>query len=185
MGTRRRYSGHRYEEVLVFLAQHTPLAFENSKGRASELQFDGVFTFSRSVRVRYQEKVYQAVVLARSSDWYRYSLNFTDRWKHHVNAAIVWTHDSCLLVPVFALEERKVYGIKGAAQVEDFNDEAQFAEPFRKTAYGHHMLVGALLCLRPDAQACLEKLKPSTQRRIRAEVRRLSMRRRGGPLHVP
>ena len=185
MSSRRRYSGHRYEEVLVFLAQHTPLSFENSRGRASELRFDGVFNFSRSVRVRYQEKVYQAVVLARSSDWYRYSLNCTDRWKHHVNAAIVWTHDSCLSVPVFALEERRAYGAGRAAEVEDFRDEGQFAEPFRKTAYGHHMLVGALMCLRTDAQARLATLKPSTQRRIRAEVRRLQMRRRGAPLRVP
>lgn len=169
----------------MFLAQHTPLSFENSRGRASELRFDGVFNFSRSVRVRYQEKVYQAVVLARSSDWYRYSLNCTDRWKHHVNAAIVWTHDSCLSVPVFALEERRAYGAGRAAEVEDFRDELQFAEPFRKTAYGHHMLVGALMCLRTDAQARLATLKPSTQRRIRAEVRRLQMRRRGAPLRVP
>ncbi|HLG75150.1 MAG TPA: hypothetical protein VKX46_01975 [Ktedonobacteraceae bacterium] len=183
--SRRRYSGYRYEDVLVFLAQHTPLLFENSKGRVCELQFDGVFTFSRSVRVRYQEKVYQAVVLARSSDWYHYSLNCTDRWKHHVNAVIAWTHDSCLSVPVFSLEERRVYGPKIAADVEDFTDETQFPEPLRKTAFGHHMLVGALMCLRPDAQARLATLKPSTQRRIRAEVRRLGMRRRGGPLHVP
>jgi hypothetical protein len=185
MNTKRRYSGHRYEEVLVFLAQHAPLSFENSKGRVSELQFDGLFSLSRSVRVRYQEKVYQAVVLARSSDWYRYSLNCTDRWKHHVNAVIAWTHDSCLSVPVFALEERRVYGSHKAAEVEDFSDEMQFSEPFRKTAYGHHMLVGALMCLRPDAQARLRSLKPSTQRRIQAEVRRLRMRRRGGPLRVP
>jgi hypothetical protein len=185
MQQQRRYSGYRYEDVLVHLAQHTPLIFENSKGRSSQLLFDGVFNLSRSVQIRYQEKSYQAVVLARSSDWYYYSLNCTDRWKHHVTAVIVWTHDSCISVPVFALDERRVYGSFKAAGIENFNDEVQFPERFRKTAYGHHILVGGLMCLRADAQARLATLRPSTQRRIRAEIRRLSMRRRGGPLRVP
>ena len=181
----RHYSGYSCEEVLVHLGQSArqPLLFTDSKGRASELQFEGVFLLSRSVRVRFRDKTYQAVVLARSSDWYRYSLNCTERWHHRVTAAIVGTHDSCVQVPVFAVDEMRVYG-PAKAILDDFTDETQFSDAFRKTEYGHCVLLGALLCKREDARARLAQLRPSTQYRIRAEVRRLQMRKRGRPLRV-
>jgi hypothetical protein len=181
MVSQRRYNGYRYEDVLVYLAQHVPLPFEDSKGRG-DLRFEGLVNLGRCVQVRYRDKTYQAVVLARASDWYRYSLNCTERWHHHVSAAIVGTHDSCLPVPVFAIDEQRAYE-KRKARVEDFTGPG-FDEALRKTAYGHRMLLGGLMCLRVDAQARLAQLPLSTQRRIRAEVKRLHLRRRGRPLPV-
>lgn len=181
---RRHYPGYQYEDVLIHLAQHAPLAFADSKGASSALHFDGLVNLGRSVQVRYREKVYQAVILAKSSDWYRYSLNCTESWHHLITAAIVGTHDSCLRVPVFALDEQRVYGSLKAA-VENFADVSQFEERFRKTEYGHCLLVGALMCKRPDAQQRLLQMRPSTQFRIQAEVRRLHLRKRGRPLRVP
>jgi len=57
-------------------------------------------------------------------------------------------------------------------------------EQARRTQYGHNMLIGALMCRRDDAFARLATFKPSTQRRIRAELAKLRKRRPGRPLGV-
>lgn len=181
MVVQRRYGGYRYEDVLIYLAQHAPLTFEDSRGHG-ELRFDGIVNLGRCVQVRYRDKQYQAVVLAKASDWYRYSLNCTERWHHEVSAAIVGTHDSCVPVPVFAIDERRVYG-RAKARVDDFTS-AVFDERYRKSAYGHWMLLGGLMCMRSDAWARFDQLPARTRRRIRAKVKRLGLRRRGRPLPV-
>lgn len=181
MAVQRRYSGYRYEDVLIYLAQHAPMPFEDSRGRG-ELRFDGIVNLGRCVQVRYRDKAYRAVVLAKASDWYHYSLNCTERWHHQVSAAIVGTHDSCLPVPVFAIDEHRAYNAK-KARVEDFTGP-QFDEALRKSAYGHHMLVGGLMCLRADAWTRFDQMAASTRRRIRAKLKRLGLRRRGRPLPV-
>lgn len=179
----KHYSGYRYEDVLAHLGQCRPLTFEDSKGRSSELLFAGLINLGRSVQVRFRDKAYRAVVLACASDWYHYSLNCTTLWHHQVSAAIVGTHDSCLSVPVFSLDEMRVYGPMKAV-IDDLTDESQFSEAFRKTRYGHCLLIGALMCKRADARTRLEQFCASTQYRIRAEVRCLHRRRRGRPLRV-
>ena len=181
MAVPRRYSGYRYEDVLIYLAQHAPMTFQDSKGRG-ELRFDGLVNLGRCVQVRYREKSYRAVVLAKASDWYHYSLNCTERWHHQVNAAIVGTHDSCLPVPVFAIDELQAYNAK-RARVEEFTGPV-FDERYRKSAYGHRMLIGGLMCLRADAWERFDQMPASTRRRIRATVKRLGLRRRGRPLPV-
>ena len=181
MAVQRRYSGLRYEDVLIFVAQHAPLTFEDSRGRGT-LGFEGLVNLGRCVQVSYRGKSYRAVVLAKASDWYYYSLNCTERWHHHVNAAIVGTHDSCVPVPVFALDEMRVYD-KHKARVEDFTGPA-FDEGYRKSAYGHRMLLGGLMCLRTDAWARFDQLPASTKRRLRVKVKRLGLRRCGRPLLV-
>src|SRR5882762_1204820 len=52
---------------------------------------------------------HRAVVLARSSDWYHYSLNCTTRFKHGVTCLIVGTHDSCIDHPVLAMDVMRWY----------------------------------------------------------------------------
>jgi len=54
----------------------------------------------------------------------------------------------------------------------------------RKSAYGHNMLIGALLRRREDALARLATFKDPTRFRIEAEVKRLERRRIGRPLEV-
>jgi hypothetical protein len=181
MAELRRYGGLRYEEVLIFLAQHAPLSFQDSRGRG-DLRFEGLVNLGRCVQVHYRERSYHAVVLAKASEWYHYSLNCTERWHHQVSAAIVGTHDSCLPVPVFAIDELRAYD-KKKARVEDFTGPT-FDERSRKSAYGHQMLLGGLMCLRADAWDRFERMPASTRRRLRATLKRLGLRRRGRPLPV-
>lgn len=143
------------------------------------------------VRLDTKERL-RAVLLTRSSDWYHYSLNASD-WKHGLTAVVCGTHDSCLLLPVLALDSMKWYealkmrNIFGVLQPHyDANDNPipdQF-DHARKSHYGHTMLIGALMCNRDDAKSRLQSLKPSTRYRIEAEVKKLHQRRRGHPLVV-
>jgi hypothetical protein len=134
----------------------------------------------------------RAVILARSSDWYRFSLNYP-LWKHGITAVVCGTHDSCLPVPVLALDAMKWYKAKelrdifGPLQptldtngklIPDTFDQA------RKSHYGHNMLIGALMCGLPEATARLQSLPDRTRFRIEAEVRQLHTRRQGRPLEV-
>src|SRR5438876_190212 len=96
----------------------------------------------------------RAVILPRASDWYRYSLNIAE-WQHGCTAIVCGTHDSCVPVPVLALDSMRWYeplkmrGIFGSLESEDF-------ERARKSHYGHNMLIGALMCGRADAMAKLQ-----------------------------
>lgn len=134
----------------------------------------------------------RAVCLARSSDWYAYSLNYP-LWDHGITAIICGTHDSCVDVPVLALDAMKWYEAKkmraifGPLQPQfDANDKLipDTFDKIRKSHYGHNMLIGALMCGREDAIARLQSLNPRTRRRIEAELRTLHTRRQGRPLVV-
>jgi hypothetical protein len=134
----------------------------------------------------------RAVVLARSSDWYHYSLNYP-LWKHGCNAVVCGTHDSCLPVPVLALDAMKWYkkheirDIFGPLQPTKGPDDKPIPDTFdraRKSAYGHTMLIGALMCGRQDAIARLQTLPDRTRYRVEAELRKLHTRRQGRPLVV-
>lgn len=134
----------------------------------------------------------RAVILSRSSDWYKYSLHVPE-WKHELTACVCGTHDSCLSVPVLALDAMKWYeslkmrGIFGDLQPQyDANDKPvpDVFDHARKSLYGHNMLIGALMCNREDAKARLQTFKPSTRHRIEVEVKKLHQRRRGHPLVV-
>ena len=124
----------------------------------------------------------RAVILARSSHWYTYSLNIAE-WSHGCTAIVCGTHDSCVNVPVLALDAMKWYpalkmrGIFGAIDSSEF-------ERARKSHYGHNMLVGALMCGRSDAIAKLQSLPDRTRYRIESELRVLHTRRQGHPLVV-
>lgn len=144
------------------------------------------------LRLDKEKKRLRAVILARSSDWYKYSLNVPE-WKHGLTACVCGTHDSCLPIPVLALdamrwyEAEKMRDIFGPLQPDyDENDEPipDSFDQARKSHYGHNMLIGALMCNREDARARLQSLKPSTRYRIEIEVKRLHQRRQGRPLVV-
>jgi hypothetical protein len=136
---------------------------------------------------------YRAVILARSSDWYSYRLNCTSQWEHGITAVICGTHDSCLKIPVLALDAMKWYDplkmrmLFGPLQPTFDADDHLIPDQFdhaRKSHYGHNMLIGALMCGREDALARLNAMRPSTRYRIEAELLRLHTRRQGRPLEV-
>jgi hypothetical protein len=127
----------------------------------------------------------RAVVLAKSSHWYRYSLNAMT-WEHGLQAAIVGTHDSCLPVRVLAMDSLDWYE-PYAIRFQIAPSEMPTADPFeqrRKTQYGHNVLLGAFICGRPDAVERVLTLPLRTQQRIEAQKRKLMKRRRGRPFKV-
>src|SRR5260370_12358085 len=60
------------------------------------------------LRLDQNKKEYRCAVLARSSDWYTYSLN-SPEWQHGCIAVVVGTHDSCLPVAILALDVMHCY----------------------------------------------------------------------------
>ena len=180
----RRYSQYKQEDVFIQFIHFAAVLKVEVIGR--------IVGASVSLLRLDTNKRLRAVVLARSSDWYQYSLNYP-LWIHGCNAVICGTHDSCLPVPVLALDAMKWYkknemrDLFGPLQpLFDENDKPipDTFDQARKSRYGHNMLIGALMCGREDAIARLQSLKPSTRYRIEAELRKLHTRRQGRPLVV-
>jgi len=178
----RRYSQYKRENVWAALYQlqaqlGVVVHHDSVQGQTVSLSREG--------------QPYRAVVLARSSDWYYYSLNCLERWHHGIQAVVCGTHDSCLPVPVLALDMMRWYEpqemrVKSLAPPTP-GKSGTSTDPFerrRKTQYGHNMLIGALMCGRPDAIKRLESLPQGTRWRIEAKLRKLYMRRPGRPLRV-
>ena len=193
----RRYSHYKQEDVWAQLYQ--------LQARVGVLVHDGtvyghsVYLSRQKAREQrhhtddvWEEQSQKAVVLARSSDWYTYSLNCVERFKHEIDVVVCGTHDSCLDRPVLALDSLRWYepfkmrldSLEPTKQRDAHGRPTDAFEQRRKSHYGHNMLIGALMCGRPDALKRLESLRPSTRLRVEAELRRLHMRRRGRPLKV-
>src|SRR5467141_3870251 len=123
----------------------------------------------------------RAVILARSSHWYIYSLNIAE-WNHGITCVVCGTHDSCVPVPVLALDAMKWYEPEkmrtdlGVLRPKfDTNDKPipdQFDQT-RRSHYGHNMLIGALMCNHDAAKVRLQSLPDRTRFRIEAELRDL------------
>ncbi|EFH90800.1 hypothetical protein [Ktedonobacter racemifer] len=180
----RRYSHYKQEDVWATLYQ-----LQSALG----VQVHDGTVHGNSVSLSRGGVVYQAVILARSSYWYANSLNCVERWQHQITCVVAGTHDSCLEVPVLAIDtmhwyEPKTIRLKGDTlqpfKLDAAGRAADRFEQWRKTQYGHNILLGALMCGRPDAFERLHTLPPSTQRRIHAKVKRLHLRRPGRPLAV-
>src|SRR5260370_3964083 len=183
----RRYSRYKQEDVWAQLYQ-----LQQALGVQV---LDGTVHGNSVLLTRMEQGqtiTHKAVILARSSDWYYYSLNCVERFKHDVTAVVCGTHDSCLPVPVLALDARRWYtplemrvkSLETAKQRDTKGHPQDAFERHRKSHYGHNMLVGALMCNKPDAFHRLDSLRPTTRTRIEAELRKLHMRRRGRPLKV-
>lgn len=125
---------------------------------------------------------YRAVILARSSDWYKFSLNIAE-WDHGCAAIVCGTHDSCVNVPTLALDAMKWYPALKMRNIFGPIEGLEF-ERARKSHYGHNMLVGALMQGREDAIVKLQSLPDRTRYRVESELRTLHTRRQGRPLVV-
>jgi len=180
----RRYSRYRSADVWATLYEQ--------QGQLDATVHDGTVTGNCvSLSRPSTGETYKAIVLARASDWYKYSLNCQDRWKHGVTALVCGTHDSCVSVPVLALDQLKWYepGQLRVASIAPVSfDEKGYVndefDVFRRGLYGHNMLVGALMCGREDAVKRLARMRVSTRLRIEAKLRKLHQRRSGKPLEV-
>ena len=186
MPKERRYTQYKQEDVSIQLLHYASVL------KVQVLSGTLVGASVSLLRLDQEKKRYRVVILARSSDWYTYSLNYP-LWKHGITAVVCGTHDSCLPVPVLALDAMRWYKAKelrdvfGPLQPTFGPDGKLIPDSFdqaRKSHYGHNMLIGALICGREDAIARLQSLNPRTRRRIEAEVRQLHTRRPGRPLVV-
>ena len=175
MPKERRYTKYKQEEVYIqFLHYASTLKVQVLAGT--------VHGYSVSILQLDSSERLRAVILARSSDWYKFSLNYP-LWDHGCNAVVCGTHDSCVPVPVLALDAMKWYGAKKMRDIFGPIDSESF-DRARKSHYGHCMLIGALMCGRDDARTKLQSMEPSTRYRIESELRQLHTRRQGHPLVV-
>ncbi len=130
-----------------------------------------------------------ALITARSSDWYKYNLN---TYTSGIEVIIAGTHDSCVSVPVLAMDtlewteplKTRFEASLPPAKDLDLKDHPDRFERFRRSHYGHCVLVGALIVGHKGAIDRLMTLRPGTRWRIEAEVRRLRHRRAGRPLKL-
>jgi hypothetical protein len=186
MPKERRYTQYRQDDVWLQLRNlASALKVQVLIGTLHGCSISLLRLDNKSERLR-------AVILARSSDWYKFSLNVAE-WDHGITAVVCGTHDSCINAPVLALDTMRWYKAKeiraifGPLQpVYDANDKA-ISDSFdqaRKSHYGHNILIGALLCGLPEATARLQSLPDSTRFRIETELRQLHTRRQGRPLDL-
>jgi hypothetical protein len=179
----RRYSQFKSEDVWTQLY--------HLQARLEVQVIDGS-VYGNSVTIMYQGQEHRAVILARSSDWYRYSLNCVERIRHGLTVVVCGTHDSCLDRPVLAMDALRWYAplemrVKSLEPTSKRTPDGRPDDSFerrRKSHYGHNMLIGALMCGRADAVKRLLTLPDSTRWRLEAEVRRLHKRREGHPFVI-
>lgn len=186
MTQERRYARYKQTDVFLQLAHYR-------KRLKVEIMQDSVSASGVSLLCLDQnKKEYRCAVLARSSDWYSYSLN-SPEWQHGCTAVVVGTHDSCLPVPALALdamrwyeagEIRNIFGPIAPMLDENKKLIPDSFDRARCTRYGHNILVGCLMMGRPDALARLQTFNERTRFRIEAEIRKLHHRRQGRPLGV-
>lgn len=186
MPKERRYTKYRQDDVWLQLCNlQSALKVQVLIGTLHGCSISLLRLDKKSERLR-------AVILARSSDWYKFSLNVAE-WDHGITAVVCGTHDSCINVPVLALDSMRWYdslemrAIFGPLQpVYDDNDKPipDSFDTARKSHYGHNILIGALLCGLPEATARLQSLHPSTRYRIESELRQLHTRRQGRPIDI-
>ena len=182
----RRYTQYKQADVFLQLAHYR-------KRLKVEIVQDSVSASGVSLlRLDQNKKEYRCAVLARSSEWYTYSLN-SPEWQHGCTGAVVGTHDSCLPVPVLALdtmhwyETGEIRGNFGPIAPTKGPDGKAIPDAFdmaRRTHYGHNILIGCLMMGKKDAIDRLQTLNERTRFRIEAEIRKLHHRRQGRPLKV-
>jgi hypothetical protein len=116
------------------------------------------------------------MVLGRSSEWYTYHLNI---YADNIGALVCATHDSCVPIPVFALDTPSAYYPSLATR---YHPLSQIPARFFRTKRGHKMLLGALMCRLPEAEQVLSGIPRSTRYHLELEVRQLLLRKRGRPI---
>ncbi|GHO54787.1 hypothetical protein [Ktedonobacter robiniae] len=184
MPAKRRYTKYSFED--------TQRAIQHQQRQVGVRILPGSASPSgRRIRI-YSEKhrcELWTVILARSSDWYRFCLN---TYHTGLEAAIVGTHDSCVSVPVLAMDSLEWYepfkirfeqSLPPARDLQIPGNPDKF-ELLRRTTYGHRVLIGALIVGRKEAVARLMTLPERTRFRLEAEVKRLRHRRAGRPLKL-
>ena len=123
-----------------------------------------------------------AVLLGRSSDWYKYRLNVYAQQFAGVQWIICGTHDTCVSVPVWCVEEEKLY--ESYQTRISFNDLLSKYDTLRHTAFGHRLVLGGMICNLPEAHAVAKTLKRSARFALEADVKKHIHMKKGRPLKL-
>jgi hypothetical protein len=123
-----------------------------------------------------------AVVLGRSSDWYKYRLNVYAQKFAGVQWIVAGTHDTCVPVPVWCVEDERLYSAYETRI--SFNDLLQKYEQLRYTAFGHRLILGGMICNLPEAREVAKTLKKSARYALEADVRKHTHMKKGRPLKL-
>jgi hypothetical protein len=164
----RAYKRYKLEEALALFHQtHARMGLEIVPGSA----------IGHTYLARHQELgTIRLLVLGRSSEWYAYRLN---TYADTIGALVCATHDSCLTIPVFALDTPGSYYQPLTTR---YHPLSKIPARFFRTERGHKMLLGALLCRLPEAEQVLSGFPRSTRYHMELEVRQLLLRKRGRPI---
>lgn len=123
-----------------------------------------------------------AVLLGRSSDWYKYRLNVYAEQFEGIQWIVAGTHDTCVSVPVWCVEEEKLYNAHETRI--SFTDLLQKYDRLRFTEFGHKLILGGMICNIPEAKTVAATLKRSARFALEADVRKHTHRKKGRPLHL-
>ena len=179
-----RYTRYTYEEVFSLLISRSARTGVDVKHADAQEQ-GRLITIHAKIQdgkggVLEGERV--AVLLGRSSDWYKYRLNVYAQQFAGVQWIIAGTHDTCVSVPVWSVEEEKLY--------EPYQTRISFAdlltkyETLRHTAFGHRLVLGGMICNLPEAHAVAKTLKRSARFALEADVRKHIHMKKGRPLKL-
>ena len=124
----------------------------------------GAYTLS----VLLKERRYAALVLVRSSDYWRKRVH---TYQHGLDLLIVYCHESCIPFAVLSLEDGHCYDPYVVAR-----------QPHPRNRYTSSILLGQLLCGVKDAYDALEQMPWQTKYRYLAQRNALLQRQRGRPL---
>jgi hypothetical protein len=130
---------------------------------------------------RGEAMTFKAVLLIRSSDWYRYRLNVFGKLSG-IELIVCATHDSCVDVQVWSVEDAHKYEAG-----ETVTPLASLSDPkIRGTKYGSLLLTAALLCSKQEALDILDddEFPTSTRYRYESKVREYANLKRGTKLSV-
>ncbi|MBA2681321.1 MAG: hypothetical protein H0U76_23335 [Ktedonobacteraceae bacterium] len=128
-----------------------------------------------------REEFFKAVLLGRSSEWYHYRLNVFGVVQG-IELVVCGTHDSCIPLPVWSVDEAKSY-----TPGETAIPLADLATPkIRGTKYGSLLLVAALLSGKAEALTLLNdpSFPRSTRYRYHAKVRQYATLKPGVKLNI-
>ncbi len=177
----RAYKRYRLEEALS-LFHHTYHLFglelipDSTIGRTYLVEH----TLPPKIAAKHPELtslgIIRVLVLGRSSEWYKYRLN---TYADAIDAVVCATHDSCLPIPVFALDVVGTYFPPDKTRYYPFD---KIPARFWHTERGHKMLLGALMRKLPEAERVLATFRPRTRFYMEHELKQLLLRRPGRPI---
>lgn len=188
-GKEFKYTRYTYAEVFSLLigrARRTGVSVLHAaptQGRRVTVHVDITVESKNEKGERKKERMVGdrvAVVLGRSSDWYRHRLNVYAEFEG-VQWVVCGTHDSCLSIPVWSVEEERLY--------EAHETRIPFSDlltntRLRHTEFGHKLLLGGMMCNLPEARQVAAELKRTARFQIERDVRMHTHRRRGQQLKI-